>query len=250
MKASVSAGTILLVEDEMEMAAEIERGLERIGYHSCSVSIADLADTVRTRGAVLLILDRILRGVDSLRTLEGLRKQDIRIPALMISALSSPDEIAKGLSAGADDYLARPFHMVELVARIEALLRRLGDARPTKISFDDFEIDLIEQTAFRCGTRLDLSRREFKLLEYFLRHPGQIITRATLLSDLWHCDPGMGTNTVDAHVSNLRKKGRRPRPTVTDRQYTPDGLYAACSIKVTARVLAIISFLIGYRCFV
>lgn len=206
MGASVSACTILLAEDEMETAAEIKLGLEENGYLLLPVSIADVADTVRTRGAALLILDRVLSGVDSLRTLEGLRKQDIKIPALMISALSSPDEMVKSLSAGADDFLAKPFHMVELVARVEALLRRLGEARPTKLSFDDFEIDLIKQTASRGGTRIDLSRREFGLLAYFLRRPGQVITRAMMLNDLWHCDPGMETNVIDAHISNLRKK--------------------------------------------
>jgi two-component system, OmpR family, response regulator len=206
MGPSVPACSILLVGDEMEMAAEIKLELERNGYLVRSVSLADVADIVHADGAALLILDRVLWGVDSLRTLEDLRKQGNKIPVLVISALSSADEIAKGLRAGADDYLAKPFEMAEFVARVEALLRRLGDVHTTKLRFDDLEIDLIAQTASRGGNKIGLLPRELKLLEYFLRRPGQVITRAMLLNDLWHYDSAMETNVVDAHVSNLRKK--------------------------------------------
>ena len=203
---SVPAWTILLVEDEIELANEIKAELERNGYLVRSVSIADVADIARTNGAAMLILDRMLHGVDSLRTLEDLRRQGVKIPVLVISALSSVDEITQGLKAGADHYLAKPFYMVELVARIEALLRRLGDIRTTRLSVDDLEIDLIEQTAFRGGKKIDLLPRELKLLEYFLRHAGQVVTREMLLKDLWQHDPGIETNVVDAHISNLRRK--------------------------------------------
>jgi len=196
----------LLVEDEIELATEIKVELERHGYLVRPVSMADAADIARTNGAAMLVLDRRLYGVDSLRALEDLRKQGFKIPVLMISARSSVDEIAQGLKAGADDYLAKPFYMVELVARIEALLRRLGDARTTRLSVDDLEMDLIEQTAFRGGKKIDLLPRELKLLEYFLRHAGQIVTREMLLNDLWQHDPGIGTNVVDSHISNLRRK--------------------------------------------
>jgi two-component system, OmpR family, response regulator len=206
MGPSVPACSILLVGDEMEMAAEIKLELERNGYLVRSVSLADVADIVHADSAALLILDRVLWGVDSLRTLEDLRKQGNKIPVLVISALSSADEIAKGLRAGADDYLAKPFEMAEFVARVEALLRRLGDVHTTKLRFDDLEIDLIAQTASRGGNKIGLLPRELKLLEYFLRRPGQVITRAMLLYDLWHYDSAMETNVVDAHVSNLRKK--------------------------------------------
>jgi two-component system OmpR family response regulator len=196
----------LLVEDEQAISAEIAAELERTGYQVHPASVADVADIARTDGAAMLILDRLLGGVDSLRALADLRKQGIKIPVLMISSLSSADEIAQGLKAGADDYLAKPFYMVELVARVEALLRRLGDVRTTKLSLDDLEMDLIEQTVFRGGKKIDLLPRELKLLECFLRHPGQVVTRAMLLKDLWRYDRGMDTNVVDAHISNLRKK--------------------------------------------
>lgn len=203
---SVPAWTILLVEDQIELANEIKAELERNDYLVCPVSLAEVADVARTNGAAVLILDRLLCGVDSLPTLAGLRKQGIKIPVLVISALSSVDEIAQGLKAGADDYLAKPFYMVELVARVEAMLRRLGDVRTTKLSAGDLELDLIEQTAFRGGKRIDLLPRELKLLEYFLRHAGQVVTREMLLKDLWQFDPGIETNVVDAHISNLRRK--------------------------------------------
>jgi two-component system OmpR family response regulator len=203
---SVPASTILLVEDEIELASEIKVELERPGYLVRPVSMADVVDITRTNGAAMLILDRLLYGVDSLRTLEDMRKQGIKIPVLVISALSSVEEIAQGLTAGADDYLAKPFYMVELVARVEALLRRLGDVRATKLSVDDLEMDLIEQAAFRGGKEIDLLPRELKLLEYFLRHPGQVVTREMLLKDVWQYDFGIETNVVDAHISNLRKK--------------------------------------------
>lgn len=203
---SVPAYTILLVEDEIEMVTEIKVELERNGYLVRSVSMADVADIARTNGAAMLILDRLLCGVDSLQNLADLRKQGIKIPVLVASVLSSADEIAKGLKAGADDYLAKPFYMAELIARVEALLRRLGEVRTTKLSIDDLEMDLIEQVAFRGGVKIDLLPRELKLLEYFLRHPGQVVTRAMLLKDVWQHDPAMETNVVDAHISNLRRK--------------------------------------------
>ena len=202
---SVPGWTILLVEDEIELATEIKIELERNGYFVRSVSMADMVDIARTNGAAMLILDRLLYGVDCLGTLEDLRKQGIKIPVLVISALSSAGEIAQGLKAGADDYLAKPFYMVELVGRVEALLRRLGDVRTTKLSVDDLEME-IEQTVFRGGKKIDLLPRELKLLEYFLRHHGQVVTREMLLKDVWQHDLGIETNVVDTHISNLRRK--------------------------------------------
>lgn len=202
----VPVSPILLVEDEIELATEIKVELERHGYLVRCVAMSDVANIARADGAAMLILDRLLYGVDSLRALEDLRRQGIKIPVLVTSVLSSVDEIAQGLKAGADDYLAKPFYMVELVARTEALLRRLGDVRTTKLSVDDLEMDLIEQTVFCGGRKIDLLPRELKLLEYFLRHPGQVVTREMLLKEVWQHDFGMETNVVDAHISNLRRK--------------------------------------------
>jgi two-component system, OmpR family, response regulator len=203
---STQARTIILVEDEKEMASEIRSELEGLGYLVRLASISEAADAARAGEAAMLIMDRIVFGEDSLQGLEVLRKEGIKVPVLVISALSSIDEKVKGLRAGGDDYLAKPFAMVELVARVQALLRRLEDVRTTKLRVGDLEMDLIEQTVYRGDTKIDLLPREFKLLEYFLRHPGQVITRAMLLQEVWQYHFSLETNVVDVHISNLRKK--------------------------------------------
>ena len=206
MTTSNRAQTIVLVEDESELANEIRMALERLGHLVRMASIAEAADAARVGDAALLIMDRMVFGEDSLTTLEVLRKEGVKVPVLVISALSSIDERVRGLRAGGDDYLAKPFAMVEFVARVEGLLRRLEDVRTTKLRAGDLEMDLIEQTVRRGDTRIDLLPREFKLLEYFLRHQGRVITRAMLLQDVWHYNFSIETNVVDVHISNLRKK--------------------------------------------
>jgi two-component system, OmpR family, response regulator len=206
MTTSNRAQSIVLVEDESELANEIRIELERLGHLVRTASIAQAADAARVGDAALLIMDRIVFGEDSLATLEVLRKEGVKVPVLVISALSSIDERVRGLRAGGDDYLAKPFAIVELVARVEALLRRLEDVRTTKLRAGDLEMDLIEQKVYRGGTRIDLLPREFKLLEYFLRHQGRVITRAMLLQDVWQYHFSIETNVVDVHISNLRKK--------------------------------------------
>jgi len=206
MTTSNHTQAIVLVEDESELANEIRMALERLGHLVRTASIAEAADAARVGDAALLIMDRMVFGEDSLATLEVLRKEGVKVPVLVISALSSIDERVRGLRAGGDDYLAKPFAMAEFVARVEALLRRLEDVRTTKLRAGDLEMDLIEQTVRRGDTRIDLLPREFKLLEYFLRHQGRVITRAMLLQDVWQYNFSIETNVVDVHISNLRKK--------------------------------------------
>jgi two-component system, OmpR family, response regulator len=203
---SIPLQTILLVEDEQELANEIKIELVRQGYLVRTASIAEAADAARVGDAAMMIMDRLVFGEDSLKTVEVLRKEGVKVPVLMISALSSIDERIRGLTAGGDDYLTKPFAMAELAARVRALLRRLDDVRTTKLHAGDLEMDLIDQTVYRGSARIDLLPREFKLLEYFLRHPGQVITRAMLLKDVWHYHFSLETNVVDVHISNLRKK--------------------------------------------
>jgi two-component system OmpR family response regulator len=171
-----------------------------------TASLAEAADAARVGNAAMLILDRIVFGEDNLPTVEVLRKEGVKVFVLVISDLSSIDQRVQGLKAGADDYLAKPFAMVELLARVEALMRRLDDVRPTKLRVSDLEIDLIEQTVFRGNTKIDLLPREFKILDYFMRRPGQVITRAMLLEEIWQYCFSLESNVVDVHISNLRKK--------------------------------------------
>jgi two-component system, OmpR family, response regulator len=198
--------TIVLVEDEEAMAAEIKGQLEGQGYLVRSASIAQAADAARVGDAAMMIMDRIVFGEDSLVTLEALRKEGVKVPVLVISALASVDEKVKGLKAGGDDYLTKPFAMIELLARVEAVLRRLDDVRTTKLRVGDLEMDLIEKTVRRGDHKIDLLPREFRLLEYFLRHPGRVVTRAMLLQEVWQYHFSLETNVVDVHISNLRKK--------------------------------------------
>jgi two-component system, OmpR family, response regulator len=200
------AQTIVLVEDEQDMASEVKGELESRGYLVRLASIAEAADAARVGDAAMMIMDRIVFGEDSLVTLAALRKEGVKVPVLVISALSSVDEKVKGLKAGGDDYLTKPFAMVELVARVEAMLRRLDDVRTTKLHVGDLEMDLIEKTVYRGGVKIELLPREFRLLEYFLRHPGRVITRAMLLQEVWQYHFSLETNVVDVHISNLRKK--------------------------------------------
>src|SRR5450631_1730733 len=196
---------ILLIEDDPDMAWEITNELTRLGYcvRGAETDVEGLV-AARRDHAVLLIVDRMLKGVDSLSMIETLRNEGIRIPVLVVSALSSVDERIRGLKAGGDDYLVKPFAMAELAARVEALLRRLDDVRTTKLRVGDLEMDLIEQTVKRSGTPIDLLPREFKLLEYFMRRPGQLVTRAMLLEEVWHYRFIPETNVVDVHIGNLR----------------------------------------------
>jgi two-component system, OmpR family, response regulator len=137
---------------------------------------------------------------------EALREQGFKIPILVISVLSTVEQRTEGLKASAVDYIVKPFYVAELVARVEALLRRLGNVHTTTLRVSDLRMDLIEQVAFRGAVALNLLPREFKLLEYFLRRPGQVITREMLLEDVWGLNLESESNVVDAHISNLRKK--------------------------------------------
>ena len=198
---------VLVVEDEVDLAEEIRGELQRRGYE---VSLADNKEdglrAARAGQAAILILDRMLHGSDGLSIIEALREEGVKTPVLVISALSSIDERIHGLKAGGDDYLVKPFAMGELAARVEALLRRLDDVRTTRLRAGSLEMDLVERTVRRGERIVDLLPREFKLLEYFLRHPNQIVTRAMLLEDVWHYNFIPQTNVVDVHISNLRRK--------------------------------------------
>ena len=198
---------VLLVEDESELAEEIKAELDRRGYIATLLGTREAGlREARTGRAALLILDRMLQGEDGLSIVQSLREEGIKTPVLVISALSSIDERIHGLKAGGDDYLIKPFAMGELVARVDALMRRLDDVRTTNLQVGSLKMDLVERSVYRNGRQIDLLPREFKLLEYFLRHSNQIVTRAMLLEDVWNYNFLAQSNVVDVHISNLRRK--------------------------------------------
>jgi two-component system OmpR family response regulator len=199
--------TALLIEDEKELADEVGAELRRLGYEvRYAGTVEDGLKSARKREAAILLLDRMLHGQDGLSILEALRAEGVRTPILVISALSSVDERIRGLKAGGDDYLVKPFAMAELAARVEALLRRVEDAPATRLRARGLEMDLIAHTVKRAGVAIELQPREFKLLEFFMRRPGQTITRAMLLEQVWRYRFIPNTNVVDVHVGHLRRK--------------------------------------------
>jgi two-component system OmpR family response regulator len=200
---------ILLVEDDPEVARFVRKGLTEAGH---SVEHRDNGRDGLFAAAGepfdLLVLDRMLPGgVDGLRLVETLRGQDNRTPVLFLTALSAVDERVRGLKAGGDDYLTKPFAFAELLARVEALGRRPAAEVPaTKLRVADLELDLLSRSVTRGGKRIDVQPREFRLLEHLMRHAGQVVTRTMLLEKVWdyHFDPQ--TNVIDVHVSRLRQK--------------------------------------------
>ncbi|WP_374448611.1 response regulator transcription factor [Stella sp.] len=199
---------ILVIEDDREAAAYLVKGLEESGY------VVDHAAT-GTDGLFLassqpydaLVVDRMLPGMDGLTIIETLRRQGKSTPVLILSAMGEVDDRVKGLKAGGDDYLAKPYAFAELLARLEAVLRRGQAGQPTtRLVVGDLEMDLLARTVKRHGQLIDLLPREFRLLECLMRHAGQVVTRTMLLEKVWdyHFDPQ--TNVIDVHVSRLRQK--------------------------------------------
>ncbi|MGB6452443.1 MAG: response regulator transcription factor [Steroidobacteraceae bacterium] len=208
---------VLLVEDNERVTRFVVKGLQEAGHTS------DHADNGRD-GLFLaaserydaIIMDRMLPGnIDGLAIIEALRKSGNHTPILILSALSDVDERINGLRAGGDDYLPKPFAFGELLARLDALTRRgRQDAAETTLEVDDLRMDLLSRRVVRGNRTIQLQPREFKLLEYLMRHAGQVVTRTMLLENVWdyHFDPQ--TNVVDVHISKLRQKidADRERP--------------------------------------
>jgi two-component system OmpR family response regulator len=200
---------ILLVEDDAEVARFVLKGLKEAG-HSVEHATNGRDGLFLAASEVfdVLVLDRMLPGgVDGVRLVETLRGQGNRTPVLFLSALSAVDERVRGLKAGGDDYLPKPFAFAELLARVEALARRPAvDAPATRLKVADLEMDLLARSVTRGGKRIDVQPREFRLLEQLMRHAGQVVTRTMLLEKVWdyHFDPQ--TNVIDVHVSRLRQK--------------------------------------------
>lgn len=199
---------VLLIEDDDGTAEEIVAELGGLGFEAerAANGIEGL-DKARALHPDVLIVDRMLPGMDGLAVIEALRKEQVATPVLVLSALSAVDDRVRGLRSGGDDYLTKPFAVVELIARIEALLRRPTDTRETTLRVGALELDLIERTARRGERGMELLPREFRLLEYMMRRSGQLLTRAMLLEEVWNYKfvPAT-TNLVDVHMGRLRHK--------------------------------------------
>ncbi|TCZ52756.1 response regulator transcription factor [Roseicella aquatilis] len=198
---------LLLVEDDLRTAAEITAELEELGYAVAHATDGATGLGLATRETFdVLVVDRMLPGIDGLSLIRALRERRINTPALVLSALGAVDDRIKGLRAGGDDYLVKPFSLGELAARLEALLRRRPDAAATLLRAGPLEIDLLQRRATCGGRGLDLLARELQLLEYLMRHEGQVVTRAMLLEDVWKYRFPVNTNLVDVHLGRLRRK--------------------------------------------
>ena len=202
---------VLLIEDDQETADEIVAELLHRGFDvDWAATGIDGLEKARTTGPDAMIVDRMLPGMDGLAIIQGLRQEQVRTPVLVLSALSAVDDRVRGLRAGGDDYLTKPFAIVELMARVEALLRRPSDSRETALQVGPLSLDLIERTAQRSGREIDLLPREFRLLEYMMRRKDQLLTRAMLLEEVWNYKFVPQTNLVDVHMGRLRHKVDEP----------------------------------------
>src|SRR6516164_6946729 len=212
---------VLVVEDEPRMARLLKRGLEEEGH---AVDVAGdgpeglwLA-TENSYGA--LVLDVMLPGFDGFELCRKLRAARVWTPVLMLTARDAVDDRVRGLDAGADDYLVKPFSLLELAARLRALARRDDRSRPVILVEGDLRLDPAAKRAWRAGTELHLSPKEFALLEFFLRHPGVVLTRSQLIDAVWDFAYDGGSNVVDQYVNYLRRKiGRHDIETVRGMGY-------------------------------
>ena len=200
---------ILLIEDDSTTGSFIARGLDEHGF------LVDRANNGRdglflaTDGSYdAIVLDRMLPQMDGMAVLSALRAAGIETPVIILSALGTADDRIDGLNAGCDDYLVKPFAFAELLARLRLMLRKSGSGTRTvtELACGDLEMDLLTRQVHRAGKAIELQPREFRLLEYLLRHSGQVVTRTMLLEGVWdyHFDPG--SNVIDVHISRLRKK--------------------------------------------
>jgi two-component system OmpR family response regulator len=198
---------LLLIEDDKETAEEIRAELREHGFDVdwAADGLAGL-DRARAGDADAMIIDRMLPGMDGLAIIEALRYEGTYTPVLVLSALGAVDDRVRGLRAGGDDYLTKPFATMELIARIEALLRRPAESRAATLQVGPLHLDLIERTATPGDRVIELLPREFRLLEYMMRRKDQMLTRAMLLEDVWNYKFIPQTNLVDVHMGRLRRK--------------------------------------------
>lgn len=200
---------ILLIEDEEKLANALKRGLEKEGY---AVDIVSDGQKALSRISLhrsdydAVILDLMLPSMDGKDICKAMRDRDITVPVLVLTARAETETKVELLRAGADDYLVKPFSFAELVARLQAIMRRPAESLPEVLHVRDIELNPVTREAWRDGEQLSLTLKEFGLLEYFMRHPGVVVNRDDLLNHLWDFNYVGLSNVVDVHIKNLRRK--------------------------------------------
>ncbi len=203
---------VLLVEDDPTIAQFVEKGLREASYavDHASDGLTGLERAVAEPYDVAIV-DVMLPRMDGLSMIDALRARGVRLPVLILSAKRSVDDRVRGLQAGGDDYLTKPFAFAELLARVQALIRRsTGAAEPTRLTFADLTLDLLTRKVRRGSTAIELRPREFALLEYLMRNPGKVLSKTMILSHVWGYNFDPSTNVVDVLVSRLRDRIDRP----------------------------------------
>ena len=202
----------LVVEDDATIAAFVARGLREASFAVDEAADGEAGlEAARRQAYDVAIVDLMLPKRDGLSLIEELRRAGVTTPVLILSARRSVDDRVRGLQAGGDDYLTKPFAFAELLARVQALVRRASRApEPTTLTFQDLALDLLSRRVTRGGTPIDLRPREFALLEYLLRNPGKVVSKTIILSHVWEYNFDPQTNIVDVLVSRLREKIDRP----------------------------------------
>lgn len=227
----IAAMRVLVVEDEKKTASFIRKALQAEGLAVDVVHHGDEAVALlQATPYDVLVLDIMLPGRDGLSVLRLLRQGRSAVPVLLLSARGQVDERIEGLNAGADDYLPKPFELGELVARVRALGRRAGDNRAVTLRLADLTVDTIKHEVVRAGRRIDLSAREYRLLEYLLRSAGRICSRMQILEKVWDYDFDPGTNLVDVYVRRVREK--------IDAEFEPKLLHTARGVGYVMKVEA------------
>lgn len=206
---------LLVVEDETKVAGFVKKGLEEEGYAVDWASDGEEGLAMALDGVHdLIILDVNLPGIDGLNILQEVRKKKVSTPVLLLTVRATLEDKVLGLDSGADDYLTKPFAFQELVARVRALLRRQVDSGPAVLQIADLRLDPARRTVFRGDQKIDLTAKEFALLDYFMRNPGRVLTRTNIAEHVWDYDFDSMTNVIDVYVNYLRKKvdsGRDPK---------------------------------------